>query len=264
MRYTLGISTCPNDTFMFHAILERRIDLHGLEFETSLHDVQELNTLVSQGRLDISKVSCYAAAKMHGTYEIGPAGAAIGFGVGPLLLKRRGAPPLDRNARVLCPGTLTTAGLLYRRFFPDGARAENLIFSEIMPALVEGRADYGVVIHEGRFTYQKLGLELVADLGSLWEAAYRLPLPLGCIVASHHVPKGEREKIHDCVRRSVEYAFANREETLPTMRRYAQELDDGVMWSHVELYVNQWSVDLGTEGRRALETFSALVRGDIP
>lgn len=246
---------------MFHAILEKRIDLRGLELSISLLDVQELNALAAAQALDFSKVSCFAAAKLEGSYEICPSGSAVGFGVGPLLLRRPGAPQLDRQARVVCPGALTTAGQLYRYFFPEAAEASNLVFSEIMPALKRGDADYGVVIHEGRFTFAQEGLELEADLGALWEREFRAPLPLGCIVASKKVPVEDRMLFADCVKRSVEFALANRQETLPTMRRYAQELQDPVIWAHVDLYVNAWSVELGEEGRRALAAFSALVRG---
>ena len=264
MPHTLGISTCPNDTFMFHAILERRIDMRGLELEVTLRDVQELNEMVSAGQLDFAKVSCFAAASLKATHEVCPSGAAVGFGVGPLLLRRPGAPALGPGARVLCPGALTTAGLLYRRFFPRAPKAKNVIFSDVMPALKRGEADYGVVIHEGRFTYGEEGLELEADLGSLWESSVKAPLPLGCIVAARSLPREVRGAFSDCVRRSVEYAFAHREETLATMRRYAQELQDNVIWAHVDLYVNQWSLDLGEEGRRALRAFfeSAAESGD--
>lgn len=255
MSYKLGISTCPNDTFMFHAILERRIDMRGLELEVSLCDVQELNELAAAGALDFAKVSCFAAARLHATHEVCSSGAAIGFGVGPLLLRRPGAPELGLRARVLCPGALTTAGLLYRRFFPNAPRAHNVVFSEVMPALKSGNADYGVVIHEGRFTFREEGLELEADLGALWERAEHAPLPLGCIVVAKRLQQELREIFGDCLRRSVQYAFAHREETLATMRRHAQELQDDVIWAHVELYVNQWSIDLGEEGRRALRAF---------
>lgn len=235
--------------------------MRGLELDVSLLDVQELNALAAAEALDFSKVSCFAAAKLEDRYEICSSGAAVGFGVGPLLLRRPGAPQLDRRARVLCPGALTTAGLLYRHFFPEAAEASNLVFSEIMPALQRGDADYGVVIHEGRFTFAQEGLELEADLGALWEREFRAPLPLGCIVAARKMPAEDRKIFADCVKRSVEFALANREETLATMRRYAQELQDPVIWAHVELYVNAWSVDLGEEGRRAIAAFSALVRG---
>lgn len=264
MTYSLAISTCPNDTFMFHAILEGRIDLGDLDVSIELGDVQELNERVQRGELDFSKVSCFAAAVLAEQYEIVSAGAALGFGVGPLLLARPGAPALGAGARIICPGALTTAGLLFRRFFPHVPRAENRVFSEIMPALSRGEADYGVVIHEGRFTYQAMGLELVADLGALWEKEYRLPLPLGCVVASRKLPERVRHSFSELVRASVMYGFAHRAETLATMKRYAQELDEAVIWSHVDLYVNDWSVDLGSEGRRALEVFFDLVRNDAP
>jgi 1,4-dihydroxy-6-naphthoate synthase len=264
MKLSLGISTCPNDTFMFHGILERRIDLRGFDVEVELRDIQELNRLATHQELDCAKVSCFAAAQLSDAYEISSSGAAVGFGVGPLLLKRPGAPELGPSARVLCPGDLTTAGLLYRRFFPGGPTAQNVVFSEIMPALTEGRADYGVVIHEGRFTFSDHGLELAADLGALWESTYGLPLPLGCLVISKRLPPEARLEFQKLVRSSIEYGLSNRAETLATMKRYAQELDDAVIWAHVDLYVNEWSVDTGREGRRALETFTSLVRGDAP
>jgi len=264
MTYSFSISTCPNDTFMFHALLERRIDLSGVDISIELGDVQELNERVARGERDFSKVSCYAAALFADRYDVVPSGAALGFGVGPLLLARPGAPALRSAARILCPGALTTAGLLFRHFFPEAPVVENCVFSDIMPALVRGEADYGVVIHEGRFTYRSLGLELVADLGALWEVEFKLPLPLGCIVASRRLPEVVRRRFGELVRTSVHYGLTHRAETVVSMKRYAQELDESVMWSHVDLYVNDWSVDLGDEGRRALEVFFNLVSSDAP
>lgn len=262
MRHTLGISPCPNDTFMFHAILERHLGMRGFELDVELLDVQELNRRATEGEISFSKVSCYAAAALEERYEVLAAGAALGFGVGPLVLARRGAPALGPGARVLTPGSLTTAGVLFRRYFPSARRSRDVVFSEIMPALERGEADYGVVIHEGRFTYAQRGLELIADLGERWEQEFRLPLPLGCIVASRSIAEGTRQEFGRLVRDSVEYAFANRAETLATMRRHAQELDEAVIWSHVDLYVNKWSADLGEDGRRALEIFRDLVRSE--
>lgn len=262
MKYKLGISTCPNDTFMFHAILERAIDMEGMQLEIELLDVQELNQRLDSGTLELSKASCYAAARILDRYEICPAGAALGFGVGPLLLARSDAPPLDANARVLCPGALTTAGLLFRHLYPAATRIENVVFSEIMPALENGSADYGVVIHEGRFTYAQQGLTLISDLGQLWESEFQVPLPLGCIVASRELPIEVRERFARLVKRSILYAHEHRSETLYTMQRYAQELSEPVIWAHVDLYVNEWSLDLGDDGRRALDVFMALAQGD--
>jgi 1,4-dihydroxy-6-naphthoate synthase len=259
MRYKLGISTCPNDTFMFHALLERRIRCDGFDLEIELLDVQQLNEGLARGEFSFSKASCYGATLMRERFELCGAGAALGYGVGPLVLARRDPPELNESARVSAPGHMTTAFLLFRHFFPQASQVSHVVFSEIMPALQRGEADYGVVIHEGRFTYEANGLEFVADLGGLWEQAFDAPLPLGCIVADRTVPKQHRDAFEVAVRNSIEYAYAHAEETLPTMRRYAQELDDAVIWKHVELYVNQWSLELGEEGRRAFKVLEQMV-----
>jgi 1,4-dihydroxy-6-naphthoate synthase len=263
MRYKLGISTCPNDTFMFHALLEGRVRCDGFEIDIELMDVQQLNEGLAKGSFNFSKASCYAAALLEERYEIVPAGAALGYGVGPLLLARAGAIADISRARVLAPGNMTTAFLLFQRYFSQARDVSHAIFSEIMPALERGDADYGVVIHEGRFTYQERGLSLVADLGSLWEREFSLPLPLGCIVGDRSLPKPHREAFASAVRRSIEYAYAHRDEALLTMRRYAQELSDDVIWRHVDLYVNRWSLELGVDGGAAFERFRELVRARV-
>lgn len=245
---------------MFHAILERRIDPLGLEFDITLCDIQELNLGMQAERYDFCKASSVAALRAAESYELCASGAALGYGVGPLLLRRRDAPPLEEGARVLCPGESTTANALFRHFYPEGKDVSQVVFSDIMPALRDGRADYGVVIHEGRFTYASFGLECVADLGTLWEERYTMPLPLGCVVANRRVPADIRQRFAEVTRASVEYAYANRPETLATMRRYAQELDDNALWAHVELYVNQWSVDLGERGRQAFDRLKEALR----
>jgi 1,4-dihydroxy-6-naphthoate synthase len=260
MVYSLAISTCPNDTFMFHAILERKLDLRGMEFDITLRDIQDLNRGVLAERYDFCKASSVAALRAAEAYELCPSGAAVGYGVGPLLLSRHDAPPLEKGARVLCPGESTTANALFRHFYPECGDVSQVVFSEIMPALRDGRADYGVVIHEGRFTYARFGLECVEDLGTLWEARYTMPLPLGCVVANRRVPADSRQRFAEVARASVEYAYAHRDETLSTMRRYAQELDDKALWAHVELYVNQWSVDLGEVGIKAFDRLANTLR----
>lgn len=258
--YSLGISTCPNDTFAFHAILEQRIDLRGLTFDVQLHDVQYLNERVAAGALDLSKISYHAAIKHRVTYAMLAAGSALGFGVGPLLLARKGAPPLSSDARVLTPGELTTAHLLFRAFYPAAATVDTVVFSEIMPMLQRGEADYGVVIHEGRFTYKDWGLELVSDLGKEWETRYALPLPLGGIAIRRDSSSAIAQTITTIVRESIAYADTHREEAFETMRRYAAELAPDVIWAHVDLYVNEWTRDLGEVGRRAISTFEGLAQ----
>jgi 1,4-dihydroxy-6-naphthoate synthase len=260
MRYKLGISTCPNDTFMFHALLERRVACEGFELEIELLDVQRLNEGLRRGEFAFSKASCFGAVQLQEQYEVCDSGAALGYGVGPLLLARKGAPPLAPSARVLSPGDMTTANMLFRHFFPEAVQASHVVFSEIMPSLESGEADYGIVIHEGRFTYQEKELSLIADLGELWERRYSVPLPLGCIVADRALPEAHRRAFNAAARASIEYAYAHRDETLPTMKRYAQELSDEVVWRHVDLYVNKWSLELGADGRQAFEIFRQVAQ----
>lgn len=262
----LGISTCPNDTFAFHALLEKKIDLRGLEFRTELLDVQELNERLAAGEFDVAKASFFAALRMSDRLGVFRSGSALGFGVGPLLLAASPTgPPSDpwidsarvqRQCRVLCPGEATTAHLLYRMFYGAG-RVEHVVFSQIMPALETGEADYGVCIHEGRFTWQQQGLHCIADLGASWEQATGTPLPLGGILGRLSLEPKILATVQSVIRDSIEYGLANRGETLPTMRRYAQEFNDQVLMAHVDLYVNDWTVDLGPSGIAALEQLRA-------
>jgi len=253
----IGISTCPNDTFAFHALLDGRVAVDGVRFDIRLDDIQRLNEQMARGELDACKVSFAAALRLAGETIVLPSGAALGFGVGPLLLAHEPHRQLAGVGRtppsvVLCPGRDTTAALLCELFLGPAVDVRHVVFSEIMPALARGEADYGVCIHEGRFTYQQYGLHLVADLGELWEEQTSLPLPLGGVVARRTLSPQVLGAISDAVRQSIEYAMEQRTETLPTMRRYAQELSDAVIWQHVDLYVNQHTIELGDIGRRAL------------
>ncbi len=258
----LGISTCPNDTFLFHGLLSGEVEVEGHRLEIELLDVQELNQrLLDPGAapaFDVAKASYHLALRMAGELLALPTGSALGFGNGPLLLARAGLEPLTPtpSSRVLCPGEHTTAALLYRLFYPDAAAAEHVIFSDVMPALEQGDADLGVCIHEGRFTYAESGLGFVEDLGARWESATGSPLPLGGIFAQRSLPDDTVEAVQDALRRSLALARARPEATLESMRRYAQELSDEVLWSHVELYVNDWTHDLGEQGRRAIQTLA--------
>ena len=261
----LGISTCPNDTFAFHGILERRVDLRGLDFHIELRDVEELNRRLFGGDFDVAKASFHAALLLADELGVLPVGSALGFGVGPLLLAARpdthprdasSAKDRSRVARVLCPGAHTTATLLYRLFHAGEGAIEHVVFSEIMPALETGAADFGVCIHEGRFTWQDHGLALVEDLGAVWERETAAPLPLGGILARHSLGDAIIRTVTDVLRDSLAYACAHRNDTVPTMRRHAQELTDEVVLKHVDLYVNEWTADLGDTGRAALQTLS--------
>lgn len=258
MKLQLGISTCPNDVFTFHAILKRKIDLRGLELDVRLLDVQELNRLASAGLLDCSKVSFFAALFMSKDYGVLPVGAALGEGVGPLVLMARSDYQASPEARVLCPGELTTAHLLFRNFFPEYKNIKHCIFSDIMPSLKAGRADLGVVIHEGRFTYQREGLFLFADLAEYWAKATQGPLPLGGIIAKRFIPLEVLQTLTQVIRDSLAYAYEHRQEVFETMQHYAQELEPEVIWQHVELYVNEFTKDLGSQGLKGLATMRSM------
>jgi len=250
----LGISTCPNDTFAFHGLLTRAVDWQGLQFEVELLDIQQLNDRLLAGGFDVAKTSFHAALHLADEFVVLPSGSALGFGVGPLLLSARaGAVPSGPGQRTLCPGRLTTAALLFDLFHPRTTQVEHVVFSEIMPALAAGRADFGVCIHEGRFTWRQHGLSVVEDLGTRWETETGCPLPLGGIVASRRLPADTITAVQRVIRDSLLHALADRDAALPTMRAHAQEHDDAVLMQHVDLYVNDWTVDLGDVGRRALD-----------
>lgn len=253
----LGISTCPNDTFAFHGLMTRAVDWRGLEFQVELIDIQQLNDRLFEGNFDVAKTSFHAALLLASETVVLPSGSALGFGVGPLLLSATPETvPSSPEQVTLCPGQHTTAALLFSLFHPNTTRIEHVVFSDIMPALQDRRADFGVCIHEGRFTWEQQGLGLVEDLGTRWESETNCPLPLGGIVAHRRLPPEATAKVQAVIRDSLDYALADRDATFPTMRKYAQEFDDEVLMKHVDLYVNDWTLDLGETGRTALAELS--------
>ncbi len=258
-RIRLGISTCPNDTFTFHALMNRHVDWQGLDFEIELLDIQQLNDRLFQNEFDVAKASFHAALLLADKTIVLPTGSALGFGVGPLLLSAAaGTVPRDESQLTLCPGEQTTAALLFALFYSATAKVEHCVFSDIMPRMKRGDADFGVCIHEGRFTWREEGLHLVEDLGTRWEAVTKCPLPLGGLIASRRLPPVVVDRVQSVIRQSLEYGLANPDSTLPTMRRYAQAFDDDVLMKHVELYVNDWTRDLGSKGAEALACLSRM------
>ncbi len=255
-RLSVGISPCPNDTFAFHGLLTGAVAVEGFDLDLCLEDIETLNTALLSGAYDAAKASFAAALHLADSTVVLRAGSALGFGVGPLLLARPGAPPLA-GARVLSPGRWTTAQLLYRLFHPDEGRVEHCVFSDVIPALARGDADYGLCIHEGRFTFAAHGLVCIEDLGTTWEQRTRAPLPLGGILARRRLGPRAIAALDGAIRASLEHARAHPADALATMRAHAQELGDDVLRAHVDLYVNAWTHDLGDDGRRALEALSA-------
>lgn len=257
-RIRLGISTCPNDTFAFHGLLTRAVDWQGLDFQIELLDVETLNERLLAGDFDVCKASFHAALLAADGVVVLPSGSALGFGVGPLLLAAQpGMRPSHAGQLTLCPGRHTTAALLFDLFHPRSTRVEQVVFSEIMPRLQARTADFGVCIHEGRFTWQSQGLAVVEDLGTRWEAETGCPLPLGGIVASRRLPAATIAAVQRVIHDSLALALRDRDAALPTMRAHAQEFDDRVLMQHVDLYVNEWTVDLGPTGAKALDELSA-------
>ena len=256
----LGISTCPNDTFAFDALIERRVDWRGLRFEIRLMDIQHLNDGLFRGEFDVAKASFHAAIRLADQCVVLPSGSALGFGVGPLLLASEPGrvPQRGPGQRTLCPGSMTTAALLFELFYSGRTTVEHVLFSDIMSRLKNRNADFGVCIHEGRFTWQAEGLSLVEDLGARWERETDCPLPLGGILATRTLSDETIATVQTVIRDSIETARGNPMAAMPTMRRYAQEFDDDVLMKHVDLYVNDWTVDLGTTGQSALDRLSAM------
>lgn len=258
---SLGYSPCPNDTFIFYALVHGRIELGGLRFaRPHLEDVETLNSWAMQQRLDVTKISCHALGHVSHDYCVLSAGSALGRGCGPLLVAAADLPATDLVGRkVAIPGSLTTAGLLFRMFLPACTELVEMRFDRIMAAVAAGEVAAGVIIHESRFTYQQEGLVCLQDLGQWWEDISGRPIPLGCIVARRSLGVDLIARIDRAVAASVEYAFSFPEHCLPYIRRHSQETADEVVQSHIGLYVNDFSRDLGEEGRAAITTF--LERG---
>ena len=256
MRLSLYISPCPNDTFMFDAMVNGRIDCEGLSFDVKFLDIEQLNATAMRGEATVSKISCALLPAITEQYALLDAGAALGRGNGPLLVRRKGErEPLHHIA---VPGLHTTANALVERLFPEIEQRTPLLFSEIAAAVERGEYDAGVLIHEGRFVYERRALELVADLGLEWEARTSLPLPLGGIVIRRDVPHDVREKVERVLRRSIEYAFQNPMTSREWVKAHAQEMEDDVIDKHIALFVNEFSLSLGAEGRLAVQRLTAL------
>ena len=266
MKLSLGFSPCPNDTFIFDAMIHHKIDTEGLDFDVFYDDVETLNQKAMRGELDITKLSYHAFAYVADKYVLMDAGSALGFGVGPLLISdveisisdlekgeiRNGTSEI-RNPLIGIPGKYTTANFLLGTAFPNATNKVELVFSDIENAVLEGRVDIGLIIHENRFTYQDKGLKKIIDLGDYWEKETGCAIPLGGIVANRRLSLDTQYKINRVIRRSVEFAFENPKSGLEFIRSHAQEMSEEVMYKHIELYVNKYSVDLGAEGRKAIK-----------
>lgn len=265
---SLGLSPCPNDTYIFHALL------HGLTpapaaIRPHLADVEQLNALARQKKLDVTKISLGAAAQIMGDYALLSSGAALGWGCGPLVVAREALPPEAWcAARVAVPGLLTTANLLLTLHGGFQGPRREMLFSEIMPALARGDADLGVIIHEGRFTFERMGLVKLLDLGQWWEGAFHLPLPLGAIAVRRDLPMQTARAMQAAIADSLAHARAHPGDSKDFVRSHAQEMEESVTRAHIETFVTDFSLDLGEAGRTAIEALvgraAALLGRKLP
>ena len=255
MKLTLGFSTCPNDTFIFDAAVHHKIDTEDIEFDLILGDVEELNQRAFKGEIDITKLSYHAYAYVANNYLILNSGSALGKNNGPLLISKRKIYPDEVNElKIAVPGKYTTANLLLGIAYPQATNKTPYLFSDIENAVSDGEVDAGLIIHENRFTYEDKGLKKIIDLGEFWETKTNMPIPLGGIVINRKHPKNLQLKISNIIKRSIEYAYENPQSSLNYIRQYAQEMNAEVMKKHIDLYVNEFSLDLGQEGKEAIKT----------
>lgn len=253
MKLSLGFSPCPNDTFIFDAMVHGKVDTEGLEFEYFLADVEELNKRAFAGDVDITKISYHAYARASENYLILDSGSALGRGNGPLLITRKETDPGDiENKLIAIPGIYTTANLLLSLAWPKAARKREYVFSEIEQAVITGEVDAGLIIHESRFTYHTKGLKKIADMGAYWEGLTGLPIPLGGIVINRKIENKIAEKVNRILSRSIDYATTSPDSTFNFVRENAQEMDEDVVQKHIGLYVNEFTADLGPEGKMAV------------
>jgi 1,4-dihydroxy-6-naphthoate synthase len=256
---TIGFSPCPNDCFIFDAMIHHKIDTEGLQFKAVMEDVETLNQMAFRGDLDITKLSYHAFAYLRDIYRLLDAGSALGNNCGPLLISKKNPEEIglklnDTNCplTIAIPGKYTTANFLLSLAFPNAQNKVELVFSDIEEAVISGKVDLGLIIHENRFTYEQKGLKKVIDLGEWWETETHLPIPLGGIVIKKTLSEELIEKVNRVLRKSVEYAFANPKASLPFVKEHAQEMSEEVMYKHIDLYVNNYSIDLGIQGRSAV------------
>ncbi|MGE5521256.1 MAG: 1,4-dihydroxy-6-naphthoate synthase [Candidatus Dadabacteria bacterium] len=254
MKLSIGFSPCPNDTFIFDALVNKKIDTGNLEFEPVLEDVQTLNNWAKERKLDITKLSLPAAFNVNSDYSILNSGAALGYGVGPLLIAKKMVNVPDvHHCKIAIPGENTTANFLLSFAFPQAKNKVPMLFSSIEDAVLNGEVDLGVIIHENRFTYEKRGLIKICDLGEVWEEREKTPIPLGCITIRKTIPPDVRKRVNDLIKRSVQYSFDSYPELSHYIRENAQAMEEDVMRKHIDLYVNESSLDLGKQGKAAIE-----------
>ncbi len=255
MHLTLGFSPCPNDTFIFDAMVHGRIDTEGLTFDVYMEDVERLNERALRGELQVTKLSYFTLSFVLDRYALLQSGSALGHGCGPLLIARKMLTDEEiQGGAIAIPGIYTTAHFLFSHAYPTADHKKTYLFSEIESAVLRGEVEAGVIIHENRFTYAEKGLVKVQDLGAYWESRTGLPIPLGGIAARRDLSPEVIQKIDRVIHRSVQHAFDRPADSETYVRRHAQEMDPEVMRSHIALYVNDYTLALGEKGHRAVTT----------
>lgn len=265
MNIALYISPCPNDTFMFDALVNGRIDCHGLDFDLHLADIEVLNRHAIEGTPDVGKISFGTYPLIAKEYQLLTAGSALGFGVGPLVVSKKPITPNELvNCIVALPGEHTTANLLFTSAFPGASRKKQVVFSEIEDMVVSGAVDAGVIIHETRFTYQNRGLHKVIDMGEWWEKKTGFPVPLGGIAIRRSLPALTKHLVNSLLRQSIEFAQNNRKTVMNFVQQHAQEMNPDVQKAHIELYVNKFSIHLCKDGQNAILNLFHSLLNDAP
>ncbi len=252
---TLAFSPCPNDTFIFDAMVHGKIDTHGLDFEYRLGDVEELNRVAGRGLSDVTKISFNAFFSVTDRYALLDSGAALGSNNGPLLISKKQFTEKDiPYLKIAIPGMHTTANLLLSVAYPKATDKVEYLFSDIENAVLNGEADAGLIIHESRFTYAAKGLHKIVDLGEYWEKETDSPVPLGGIAIKRELPSEIQQLTGNILKESVQYAFNHPDEATGFVKMFAQEMDKDVMYKHIALYVNDFTLSLGAKGRKAINT----------
>jgi len=262
LTLTLGFSPCPNDTFIFDALVNGKIDTGDLKFEVLLEDVETLNRWAAAGKLDITKLSFSALLQLSETYALLHAGAALGRGVGPLLVSAQPQPAIGleafmNSARIAIPGKNTTANLLLSLAFPAAQNKTEIIFSDIESKVISGEFDTGLLIHEGRFTYRQKGLHQLLDLGEWWEKESSQAIPLGGIAARRSLGQAVCAQVDQLIRQSLQYAWQHYPSLPPFVTQHAQEMDETVMRQHIQLYVNEQSLEMDATAEKAIAALAA-------
>ena len=275
-KLSIAYSSCPNDTFIFNGLVHGLIDTKGLKFDVTIADVETLNKNAFNTLYDITKLSFAAFGSVRDKYRLLKSGSALGRGCGPLIISCTEKKLYNQKSPVIAvPGLGTTACHLLRLYLNDLIREHGkdinpiiipMPFEKVMPHVLEGKSNFGVIIHEGRFVYQKLGLALICDLGKWWEAKTLLPIPLGCIAVKKEIEKDVVVKVEQLIKNSIKYAMKNPDGGHDYIKKNAQELDDDVINQHICLYVNEFSQDLGEIGEKAVQVFLKSIEeaGIIP